>query len=55
MKSCNSCPLYRYCITQKREYESCDDMLRKYNARLLLPPQFTELGEDKSNESTSDT
>lgn len=34
-----NCPLYPYCITQKGEHETCDDMVRRYNARLLLPPE----------------
>ncbi len=36
------CPLYRYCLTQKGEWESCDDMVRKYNASLLIPPKYIE-------------
>lgn len=36
------CPLYRYCLTQKRENDTCDYMLRKYNAGLLLPPEYKE-------------
>lgn len=37
-----SCPLYEHCLTQKKEYESCNDMLIRYNAGLLLPPEYIE-------------
>lgn len=37
MKSCKTCPLLHYCLTQKKEWESCNDMLLRYNAGLLLP------------------
>ena len=37
-----NCPLYRYCLTQKTFESRCDDMVRKYNANLLLPPEFVE-------------
>lgn len=40
MKNMCSCPLLHFCITQKHDYESCDDMVRRYNAGLLLPPEF---------------
>lgn len=46
MNNHETCPLYPYCITQKTEYETCDDMVRRYNAGLLLPPEYVE---DKSN------
>lgn len=36
----DNCPLKSYCLTQKHEYQSCDDMVRLYNAGLLLPPEF---------------
>lgn len=38
-----SCLLYPYCITQKHEWESCNDMVSRYNARLLLPPEFKDI------------
>lgn len=42
MKYCEKCPLLQYCLTQKSEWDSCDDMVRKYNANLLLPPERIE-------------
>lgn len=33
-----SCPLTEYCKTQKGDHESCQDMVSRYNAGLLLPP-----------------
>lgn len=39
MKCCKNCPLLHYCLTQKKEWESCNDMLLRYNAGLLLPPE----------------
>lgn len=38
MKCCENCPLLHYCLTQKHEWESCLDMVQRYNAGLLLPP-----------------
>lgn len=40
MQTCEVCPLYRYCLTQKAEYESCADMVLRYNAGLLLSPEL---------------
>ena len=34
------CPLYEYCLTQRAECDTCDDMMRRYNANLLLPPEL---------------
>lgn len=45
MNNHESCPLYPYCVTQKHEHESCDDMVRRYNAGLLLPPEYIENSE----------
>jgi hypothetical protein len=42
MKRCKNCPLLRYCLTQKAEWDTCDDMVRKFNANLLLPPVHLE-------------
>ena len=42
MSCCENCPLLKYCITQKAEWDSCDDMVRRYNANLLLPPEIIE-------------
>lgn len=39
MKRCKNCPLLAYCITQKKDYESCVDMVQRYNNGLLLPPE----------------
>lgn len=39
MESCKTCPLLHYCLTQKGEWESCNDMLLRYNAGLLLSPE----------------
>lgn len=36
------CVLGDYCITQKKSYESCADMVSRYNAGLLLPPNHFE-------------
>lgn len=35
-----SCCLVEHCVTQKHEYDSCVDMVSKYNAGLLLPPEY---------------
>lgn len=43
------CPLYRYCLTQKHENDTCDYMLRKYNAGLLLPPEYKEEENEQSS------
>lgn len=43
-----ACPLYRYCLTQKHENDTCDYMLRKYNAGLLLPPEYKEEENEQS-------
>lgn len=40
MKRCERCPLLAYCITQKQDYETCNDMVQRYNAGLLMPPEF---------------
>ena len=45
MKSCKDCPLLKYCLTQKHEYESCLDMMSRYNAGLLKPPEFVNVGD----------
>lgn len=42
MERCNYCPLRNHCLTQKKETDTCDDMIRRYNASLLLPPQYVE-------------
>nr|DAX99690.1 MAG TPA: Protein of unknown function (DUF2800) [Caudoviricetes sp.] len=42
MERCNYCPLRSHCLTQKKETDTCDDMIRRYNASLLLPPQYVE-------------
>ena len=42
MDCCEECFLLPYCLTQKAEYESCNDMLLKYNANLLLQPEMVE-------------
>lgn len=34
------CLLQEYCLTQKHEYDSCADMVSKYNSGLLLPPEY---------------
>lgn len=41
---CNSieCPLKEFCLTQKHDYETCADMVSKYNAGLLLSPEFVK-------------
>lgn len=39
MKYCENCPLIEFCLTQKSEWESCNDMVSRYNAGLLLPPE----------------
>jgi hypothetical protein len=39
---CKTCPLYRYCITQKKDHDSCADMVSRYNANLLIPPELIE-------------
>lgn len=39
MPNHETCP---YCITKKHEHETCDDMVRRYNAGLLLPPEYVE-------------
>ena len=36
----SNCPLHKYCLTQKKEYESCQDMINRYNAGLLIPPKL---------------
>ena len=36
------CPLYKFCLTNKKEYYTCDYMLQLYNANLLTPPEFVE-------------
>lgn len=41
-----TCPLYSYCLTQKRESYTCDYMVRLYNANLLLAPEYL-MGEIK--------
>ena len=38
----NKCPLFQYCLTQKHEWETCADMVSRYNAGLLLPPAYVE-------------
>ena len=40
LKRCERCPLLAYCITQKQGYETCNDMVLRYNAGLLIPPEF---------------
>lgn len=42
MDRCNQCPLAAYCIYQKQSWDSCADMVSKYNAGLLLPPAYFE-------------
>lgn len=42
MDICNDCPLLPYCLTQKAEHESCNDMMSRYNAGLLMPPEMVE-------------
>lgn len=42
MNRCNECPLLEYCLTQKAEHESCEEMIRRYNANLLLSPYHCE-------------
>lgn len=42
MSCCENCPLLNYCLTQKAEWDSCDDMVRRYNANLLIPPEHIE-------------
>ena len=34
------CPLKEFCLTQKHEYESCADMVSRYNAGLLISPEY---------------
>ncbi len=41
-----NCPLYPYCITQKGEHKTCDTMVRRYNAGLLLPPEYIKSSTD---------
>ena len=36
------CPLYPYCLTQKKDYYTCDYMVTLYNAGLLLPKEHYE-------------
>lgn len=36
----SNCPLHKYCLTQKKGYESCQDMMNRYNAGLLIPPEL---------------
>lgn len=44
MVTCKSdCLLYTYCLTQRKQYDTCDDMMRKYNANLLIPPEYIEV------------
>lgn len=42
MNNHETCPLYPYCTTKKHEHETCDDMVRRYNAGLLLQPEYVE-------------
>lgn len=39
---CENCILKQYCITQRHSYESCDDMVQRYNAGLLIPPELCQ-------------
>lgn len=34
---CEECPLINYCLTQKKDHESCEDMVQRYNNGLLIP------------------
>lgn len=36
------CPLYKTCLTQKKDYLTCADMVNLKNAELSLPPEFVE-------------
>ena len=40
MECRKDCPLKDYCMTQKHEWESCADMVFRYNAGLLLAPKY---------------
>ena len=37
---CENCPLIEFCLTQKHDWESCADMVFRYNAGLLLSPEY---------------
>lgn len=38
----NECSMYEYCLTQKHDYETCADMVSRYNAGLLLAPEYVK-------------
>lgn len=46
---CKTCPIFELCMYNKREYDSCSDMIHRYNNGLLLPVEAFNNSVDKLN------